>query len=37
MKTLLLFLSLMAITTVNAQQANYKVAPSELVAENNVF
>jgi len=37
MKKLLLFLSLMAITTVNAQQANYKVAPSELVAENNVF
>lgn len=37
MKKLLLFLSLMAITTVNAQQANYKAAPSELIAENNVF
>lgn len=37
MKTLLLLLSLMAITTVNAQKADYKAAPSELVAENNVF
>lgn len=37
MKKLLLFLTLLAITTTNAQQANYKAVSSELVAENNVF
>lgn len=37
MKKLLLFLSLLAITTANAQKADYKVKPTEFVAENNVF
>lgn len=37
MKKLLLFLSLMAITTINAQNADYKVFPTELRAENNIF
>lgn len=37
MKKLLLLFSLMAITTINAQKADYKVFPTELRAENNVF
>lgn len=37
MKKLLLLFSLMAITTVNAQKADYKAFPKELRAENNVF
>lgn len=37
MKKLLLLFSLMAITTINAQKADYKAVPNELVAENNVF
>src|SRR5690554_6999682 len=37
MKKLLLLFSLMAITTINAQKADYKAFPTELRAENNVF
>ncbi len=37
MKKLLLLFSLMAITTINAQKANYRAFPTELRTENNVF
>src|SRR5690606_4357629 len=37
MKSLILLFSLMAITTINAQEADYKAFPTELRAENNVF
>lgn len=37
MKKLLLLFSLMAITTINAQKADYRAFPTELRTENNVF
>nr|WP_317632910.1 DUF4468 domain-containing protein [uncultured Flavobacterium sp.] len=37
MKKLLLFISFMAITSVNAQKADYKAFPKELRAESNIF
>lgn len=37
MKKILLLFCLMAITTVNAQKADYRAFPTELRAENNVF
>src|SRR5690554_3840811 len=37
MKKLILFLSFITLTSVNAQKIDYKVKPKEIVAENNVF